>query len=203
MCFGKYSYISMNSTNIKMHNNDHHGRPRLVCSLFVLALLACPKDTYYDTELFCKPTYTRACSIITRFINRVITRRHQLAELVRNASLEECTRGVIQYDEVSHEEYQGSHVIDSEGNHHIICQNIPIPQLPIGTTSVTLVIYKDQHGYFDRRYASECVSLAEWTRCPLQYRTDTTGLSIVRLAKFGIFTNENGEEVLPLETEIQ
>ncbi len=185
-----------------MHNNDHHGRPRLVCSLFILALLACPKDTYYDPELFCKPTYIRACSIITRFINRVITRRHQFAELVRNASLKESIRGIIQYDEVSHKVYQGSHVIDSEGNHHIICQNIAIPELPVGTTSLTLVIYLDQRGHLDRKYASECVSLAEWTRYRLQYRTDKTGLSIVKLAKSGIFTNDNGE-VLHFETEIQ
>ncbi len=160
-------------------------------TLVTLALLACPSDVY-DSELFYMPAHRHACSIIVSFIKRVIFCRKRCAERIRNAELKEDIRGFISYDEYRDHRgpfhrARGAHVIDSEGNHHIVCHNMIIQTLPVDTTHLTLVSYKDQHGYFDHKYRSDSTKLVEWAKNRREYRSDPTGQSIVNLAKFGIF----------------
>ncbi len=161
-------------------------------TLVTLALLACPSDVY-DSELFYMQIHRNACSIIVRFIKRIIFHRYCRAELIRNAKLTEFHRQeMMPYDDVMHRISLGHHhVIDLEGNHHIICpNNIAIPELPADTIFVTWVIYRDQDEYFEWRYMSDCEYLAKWAMNRPEYCSDPTGQSIVNLAKFGIFAKE-------------
>lgn len=157
--------------------------------LTVLALLECCGCVEIENTENMLTDERRECKRITHFIQRLIQTRREWMQILAGARFSESHREKFIYTKLYHKRFVGAHVIDHEGNHHILCdKGRAVPELPQTTGEQwILVVYQNTDGEDDvsiQRYAKASSELAKW------YAYYNRPDDLIRLTKHGALDND-------------